>query len=155
MNCPNSRFGDNPDGDSGAKDSIVIATMGENMTRKIIPEGSSRTIALEAGEIDFIVEAEVVDPSTIHLPIICSDNAKRRAGEVIQANLTENLGIDVTLDPGEQAAIFEKLSARLNKLCSQVPLYQPLTLRAFKKVLGGVKISDAGAMRFEDCYWEE
>ena len=116
--------------------------MGENMTRKIIPEGSSRTTALEAGEIDFILEAEVVD-------------AKRRAGEVIQANLTENLGIDVTLDPDEQAAIFEKLSARLNKLCSQVPLYQPPTLRAFKKVLGGVKISDAGAMRFEDCYWEE
>lgn len=142
MNCPNSRFGDNPDGDSGAKDSIVIATMGENMTRKIIPEGSSRTTAPEAGEIDFIVEAEVVD-------------AKRRAGEVIQANLTENLGIDVTLDPEEQAASFEKLSARLNKLCSQVPLYQPLTLRAFKKVLGGVKISNAGAMRFEDCYWEE
>lgn len=142
MNCPNSRFGDNPDGDSGAKDSIVIAIMGENMTRKIILEGSSRTIAPEAGEIDFIVEAEVVD-------------AKRRAGEAIQANLTENLGIDVTLDPEEQAASFEKLSARLNKLCSQVPLYQPLTLRAFKKVLGGVKISNAGAMRFEDCYWEE
>ena len=31
------------------------------MTWKIIPEGSSRTIALEAGEVDFIVEVESMD----------------------------------------------------------------------------------------------
>ena len=31
------------------------------MTWKIIPEGSSRTIALEAGEVDFIVEVEQMD----------------------------------------------------------------------------------------------
>lgn len=33
----------------------------KNMTWRIIPEGSSRTIALEAGEIDFIVEVEQMD----------------------------------------------------------------------------------------------
>ncbi|WP_458863534.1 ABC transporter substrate-binding protein [Acidaminobacterium chupaoyuni] len=33
----------------------------KKMTWKIIPEGSSRTIALEAGEIDFIVEVEAMD----------------------------------------------------------------------------------------------
>lgn len=33
----------------------------KHMTWKIIPEGSSRTIALEAGEIDFIVEVEQMD----------------------------------------------------------------------------------------------
>ncbi|HJA36479.1 MAG TPA: ABC transporter substrate-binding protein, partial [Firmicutes bacterium] len=33
----------------------------KNMTWKVIPEGSSRTIALEAGEIDFIVEVEAMD----------------------------------------------------------------------------------------------
>ncbi len=33
----------------------------KNMIWKIIPEGSSRTIALEAGEIDFIVEVEQMD----------------------------------------------------------------------------------------------
>ena len=33
----------------------------KHMTWKIIPEGSSRTIALEAGEIDFIVEVEAMD----------------------------------------------------------------------------------------------
>ena len=33
----------------------------KNMTWKIIPEGSSRTIALEAGEVDFIVEVEQMD----------------------------------------------------------------------------------------------
>lgn len=33
----------------------------KNMTWKIIPEGSSRTISLEAGEIDFIIEVETMD----------------------------------------------------------------------------------------------
>ncbi len=31
------------------------------MTWKIIPEGSARTIALEAGEVDFLMEVETVD----------------------------------------------------------------------------------------------
>ena len=33
----------------------------KKMTWKIIPEGSSRTIALEAGEVDFVVEVEAMD----------------------------------------------------------------------------------------------
>src|SRR5699024_1611298 len=33
----------------------------KKLTYRIIPEGSSRTIALEAGEIDFIVEVETND----------------------------------------------------------------------------------------------
>ena len=33
----------------------------QHMTWKIIPEGSSRTIALEAGEVDFVVEVEGMD----------------------------------------------------------------------------------------------
>ena len=161
-----------------------------------------------------------VDPASIELAIICSDDTKKRAGEVIQANLKE-IGINatiesmdlatylsvstegnftgaiggftssnllsyvvgvyhsssinasnktrlvdaevdamideakVTLDAGERAKIFEKLSARLNELCSQAPLYQPLTLRAYKKGLQGVKVSDSGGLRFEDVYWAE
>ncbi len=288
----------------------------KHMTWKIIPEGSSRTIALEAGEVDFIIEVEAmdadrlkensdieviqfnhtshnwlmlnnekpgldnqdvrhainsaidkesvvtvaynglavpsisavpmnfegateenadvydvekakeymdksgVDPASIELAIICSDDTKKRAGEVIQANLKE-IGINatiesmdlatylsastegnftgaiggytssnllsyvvgvyhsssinasnktrlvdakvdelidkakVTLDPAERKGIMEELSARLNELCSQAPLYQPLTLRAYKKGLEGVKVSDSGGLRFEDVYWAE
>ena len=58
-----------------------------------------------------------------------------------------------SLDAGERAKIFEELSARLNELCSQAPLYQPLTLRAFKKGLEGVKVSDSGGIRWEDISW--
>ena len=47
----------------------------------------------------------------------------------------------------------EELSARLNELCSQAPLYQPLTLRAYKKGLQGVKVSDAGGIRWADLSW--
>ena len=37
----------------------------KNMTWKIIPEGSSRTIALEAGEVDMIIEVEAMDVERI------------------------------------------------------------------------------------------
>ena len=166
----------------------------KHMTWKIIPEGSSRTIALEAGEIDFIVEVEAmdydrlsanddvaiyeysatehnwmmlnnekpgldnvnvrkaidcavdkeaivtvalngmgeaiyshapnnlpgaseenvnshdpekakeymaasgVDPASVQLAIICSNDTKKRAAEVIQANLKETLGMDCTIE---------------------------------------------------------
>ena len=60
-----------------------------------------------------------------------------------------------TLDEDEQVAIFEKLSARLNLLCSQAPLYQPLTLRAYKAGLEGVAVNDSGSIRFENVYWAE
>ena len=166
----------------------------QHMTWKIIPEGSSRTIALEAGEVDFVVEVEAmdaeriqenpdltlleheatnvtwlmlnnekpgldnvnvrhaincaidkesvitvalnnvgqslisqcpngmmgstdenadvydvekakewmeksgVDPASIEMSIICSDDKKKRAGEVIQANLNDVLGITATIE---------------------------------------------------------
>ena len=37
----------------------------KDMTWKIIPEGSARTIALEAGEVDFVVEVEAMDAERI------------------------------------------------------------------------------------------
>ena len=37
----------------------------KHMTWKIIPEGSSRTIALEAGEVDFVAEVEAMDAERI------------------------------------------------------------------------------------------
>ena len=286
----------------------------KHMTWKIIPEGSSRTIALEAGEVDFIVEVENmdadrlrenpdvevieyentsvnwlmlnnekpgldnenvrhaintaidkesvitvalngmgkpalsqmpmnfagateenadtydaakaqewldqsgVDPSTISLPIICSDDTKKRAGEVIQANLKE-IGINATIenmdlatylsataegdytaaiggytsstmvgylvgvyhsdsinasnktrlnDPEVDALIdkasttidveerngyLEQCSALLNSICSQVPLYQPVALRAYDSNLKGVEVNDSGTIYFEKCSW--
>ena len=288
----------------------------KNMTWKVIPEGSSRTIALEAGEIDFIVEVEAmdsdrlkgneeleviqyeatneswlmmnnekpqfqnqnvrhainsainkddivtvafnglavpaisqcpynfegsteenadvydvekakeyldasgVDPSTLGFSIISSDDTKKRAAEVIQSNLKE-IGIEatiesmdlatylsattegdyeaaiggysssdllsyvvgvyhsdsidasnktrlnnpevdalidqakVTLDDAERVKIFEELSALLNELCTQAPLWQAVTLRAYDAKLGGVEVSDSGTLYFEKCFWEE
>ena len=288
----------------------------KHMTWKIIPEGSSRTIALEAGEIDFIIEVEAmdadrlkensdlkvisfehtshnwlmlnnekpgldnqdvrhainsaidkesvvtvaynglatpswtatpsnfagttdenadtydvekakeyldasgVDPASVKFSIICSDDTKKRAGEVIQANLKE-IGINceiesmdlatylsataegdytaaiggytsssllsyvvgvyhsssinasnktrlndpevdalidqakVTIDEAERVAILEQLSAKLNEICSQAPLWQPLTMRAFNAGLQGVEVNDGGSLYFENVYWAE
>ena len=44
-----------------------------------------------------LVKESGVDTSTVKLPIICSDDTKRRAGEVIQANLAE-IGVTATLE---------------------------------------------------------
>ncbi len=57
--------------------------------------------------------------------------------------------------PQQRQAILEQLSAKLNEICSQVPLYQPLTLRAYDSGLQGVEVSDSGTLYFEDVYWEE
>ena len=288
----------------------------KNMTWKIIPEGSSRTIALEAGEIDMIIEVEAmdgdrlkensdltvidynstnvtwlmlnnekpgldnqdvrhainsaidkesvvtvayngmatpavsqmpmnfegateenadtydvekakewleksgVDPASVKFSIICSDDTKKRAAEVIQANLKE-IGINceiesmdlatylsataegnftasiggyssssllgyvvgvyhsssinasnktrlnnpevdalidqakVTIDETQQVAIMEQLSAKLNEICSQAPLYQPLTMRAFNAGLQNVEVNDGGSLYFENVSWAE
>ena len=288
----------------------------KNMTWKIIPEGSSRTIALEAGEIDMIIEVEAmdgdrlkensdltvidynstnvtwlmlnnekpgldnqdvrhainsaidkesvvtvayngmatpavsqmpmnfegateenadtydvekakewleksgVDPASVKFSIICSDDTKKRAAEVIQANLKE-IGINceiesmdlatylsataegdftasiggysssdllsyvvgvyhsssinasnktrlndpevdalidqakVTIDEAERVAILEQLSAKLNEICSQAPLYQPLTMRAFNAGLQNVEVNDGGSLYFENVSWAE
>ena len=287
----------------------------KKMTWKVIPEGSSRTIALEAGEVDFVVEVEGmdvdrlkenpdmeliqyeatselwlmmnnekpqfqnqnvrhainsainkedlvtvaynglatpaisqcpmnfagateenadvydvakaqeyleqsgVDPSTITFSIISSDDQKKRAAEVIQANLkeigitcdiesmdlatylstttegnftaclggynttdqllfvqgmyhSESIGgsnrsrlndpkvdayIDqamVTLDAEERQAILEELNAYLNEVCTLVPLWQTVAVRAYNADLKGVEINAVGNLYFKDCYWE-
>ncbi len=288
----------------------------KHMTWKIIPEGSSRTIALEAGEIDFIVEVEAmdydrlsanddvaiyeysatehnwmmlnnekpgldnvnvrkaidcavdkeaivtvalngmgeaiyshapnnlpgaseenvnshdpekakeymaasgVDPASVQLAIICSNDTKKRAAEVIQANLKE-IGVNaqiesmdlatylsatdqgnytasiggftannpmsycrsvyhsssinasnttrlnhaevdelidralVTLDDAARKEIIEELSNKLNEICPQAPLYQPLTVRAHRKGLEGVEINGTGTLYFENVHWAQ
>ncbi|WP_458863533.1 ABC transporter substrate-binding protein [Acidaminobacterium chupaoyuni] len=287
----------------------------KNMTWRIIPEGSSRTIALEAGEIDFIVEVEAmdaerlrgndklsvleyhatnetwmmlnnekpgldnvlvrkainaavdkdsvvqvayngmavpaysqapnnlpggsedktdkydvekakkyladskVDPASIKFSIICSDDTKKRAGEVVQANLKENLGINCeiesmdlatylsttaegnytaaiggyssstmlgymigvchsksinasnktrmsnkdvdalidkaskTVDEDARYKILSEAVAKVNDLCPQIPLYQPISLRAYNKNLKGVEVSDSGTLYFNKVSW--
>ncbi len=176
----------------------------KKLTYKIIPEGSSRTIGLEAGEIDFVVEVETndiqrikdnanltllqktgtsfnfmminnekepfdnllfrkalnyaidkeavmqvalngagsalyvqtpavlagnsnenaakydpelakqyltesgVDPATVSFKIICSDDTKKRAGEVIQDSLRNVLGINVELESMDLATYLSK-----------------------------------------------
>ncbi len=289
----------------------------KHMTWKIIPEGSSRTIALEAGEVDFIIEVEAmdgdrlkensnvevieyndtseswlmlnnekpgldnqdvrhaintaidkesvvtvayngmaspalsqmpmnfegateenadvydvekakeyldksgVDPSTVELSIICSNDMKKRAAEVIQANLKEHLGIDAAiesmdlatylsttsegnftaciggtnstdtigyvkyqfhssaigganrsrfadshvdetiehlltvLDADDRYSQCEELCAYLNDQCVVIPLWQPISLRAFNSKLKGVEVNAGGTVYFQNCYWED
>ena len=166
------------------------------------------------------LEESGVDPASVKFSIICSDDTKKRAGEVVQANLKE-IGINceiesmdlatylsataegdftasiggysssdllsyvvgvyhsssinasnktrlndpevdalidqakVTIDEAERVAILEQLSAKLNEICSQAPLWQPLTMRAFNAGLQGVEVNDGGSLYFENVYWAE
>lgn len=289
----------------------------KNMVWKIIPEGASRTIALEAHEIDFIVEVEAMDaarieenenlvlykydatdinwlmlnnerpgldnadvrhamnsaidkdsivtvaanglgvaalsqspmnlpgaseansdkfdvakakefmdksgvaPADVKFSIIASNDMKKRAAEVIQADLDKNLGIkceiesmdlatylsatssgdytasiggysstsmvsyligvyhsksigasnktrinnpevdalidkaSTTVDEAARNTILEECNAKLNELCSQIPLWQPTAIRAFNSQLQNVEINAGGNMFYAKLAWKE
>ena len=159
-----------------------------------------------------------MDPTGMSFPIICSDDTKKRAGEVIQANLKE-IGIEAniesmdlatymstvaegnyvaaiggytmadtitylnavyhsksinasnksrlndpeidalidqataTMDQAEREALTEQICAKLNEICTQVPLYQPISMRAYNADLKNVVITAAGDCRIEDISW--
>ena len=165
------------------------------------------------------LEESGVDVSGMSFPIICSDDTKKRAGEVIQAHLKE-IGIEAniesmdlatylstvaegnfvaaiggygmgdtisylngvyhsksingsnksrlnnpeidamidqasaTIDQAQREALTEQICAKLNEICTQAPLYQPLTLRAFNADLQGVKVNPNGDCRVEDMSWK-
>lgn len=285
-----------------------------HMTWKIIPKGAERTVALESGEVDFIVEVETMDaqrlrenggvqvleflstgpnwlmlnnespgldnvnvrkaidcaidkeevirqaldgmgevatsqtpfnlpgasdenaephslqraktymsrsgvsPSAVQMSIICSSEAKRRAAEVIQQDLGQigiRCGIEsmdlatylatttegnytaaiggytpstmigymtavlhsksigstnktrlsdpaldalidkaaVTVDQAEREELLRQASARANDLCTQVPLYQAVELRAYNSGLSGVEVNPSGQLYFEYVSW--
>lgn len=166
------------------------------------------------------LEKSGVDPAEIKFSIICSDDTKKRAGEVVQANLKE-IGIECTLesmdlatylsataegdfvaaiggygmsdtisyfngvfhsksinasnksrlnnpeidalidqasktiDKEEREALTTRCAAMLNQICSQAPLYQTISLRAFNADLEGVTINDAGDLRIENVSWKK
>ena len=166
------------------------------------------------------VKKSGVDPSSIDFPIICSDDTKKRAAEVIQADLAE-IGVTAniesmdlatymstvaegnyvaaiggytmadtitylngvyhsksinaanksrlndpeidalidqataTADATEREAITSEICAKLNVICTQVPLYQPLNLRAYNTNLENVEINGAGDVRIENFSWKE
>ncbi len=164
--------------------------------------------------------ASGVDPATVEMPIICSDDSKRRAAEVIQASYKE-LGINativnmdlatyissvadgtyiaaiggstnstvftyargkyhsdsingpnwsrlndpevdrmidlasVTLDDAERSAILLELSAYLNEVATQVPLFQPTQFRVSSKDLMGFECDPIGNIDFDKMYWAQ
>lgn len=49
-----------------------------------------------------------VDPKSVKFPIICSNDTKLRAGQVVQANLKEHLGIEVELVQMDLATYLDK-----------------------------------------------
>lgn len=166
------------------------------------------------------LEKSGVDPAEIKFSIICSDDTKKRAGEVVQANLKE-IGIECTLesmdlatylsataegdfvaaiggygmsdtisyfngvfhsksinasnksrlnnpeidalidqasktiDKEEREALTTRCAAMLNQICSQAPLYQTISLRAFNADLEGVTVNDAGELRIENVSWKK
>jgi peptide/nickel transport system substrate-binding protein len=222
----------------------------KHMTWKIIPEGSSRTIALEAGEIDFVVEVEQMDierlesndditvykyeatdanfltlnhekgalgnklvrhainsaidkdsvvtvaanelgtvmkgqspanlvggydenadvfdpakakeylaqsgvnPQDVTFAIICSNDMKKRAGEVIQANLREHLGIECTLESMDLATYLSATSEGNFTACIG-GLNSTDTVGYLKSLFHSESIGGANRSRYVDSYVDE
>jgi len=55
--------------------------------------------------------ASGLNPADCTFALICSDDTKLRAGQVIQSSLKENLGIDITLESMDLATFLDKTSA--------------------------------------------
>lgn len=222
----------------------------KHMIWRIIPEGSSRTIALEAGEIDVIIEVEANDISRLQeddgidvfvgtgtshnfmlvntekapfnneefrlacqqaidknacvqvgqngfaqpcdslLPIVfpgtttagmptfnveeakkhleasgltgadanftlvCSDDAKERLGQVIQANLKENLGIEVTIERQDLATYLE--TSRIGDYQAALGGYTSSSLLAYiKGVWHSSNINASNKTRTNDPHVDE
>ena len=59
-----------------------------------------------------------------------------------------------TIDKEQREALTTECAALLNELCSQAPLYQTLSLRAFNADLQGVTVNANGDLRIEDISWK-
>ena len=209
------------------KESVVtvalngLGTVGETQVPPNLPGTSTEnTDSYDVEKAKEYVEKSGVDPSSIDFPIICSDDTKKRAAEVVQANLAE-IGVTAniesmdlatymstvaegnyvaaiggytmsdtitylngvyhsksinaanksrlndpeidalidqataTADATEREAITSEICAKLNAICTQVPLYQPLNLRAYNANLENVEIDGAGDVRIENFSWKE
>ena len=207
------------------KESVVtvalngLGTVGETQVPTNLPGTSSEGVdSYDLDKAQEYLENSGVDPTGMSFPIICSDENKKRAGEVIQANLKE-IGIEAniesmdlatymstvaegnyvaaiggytmadtitylnavyhsksinasnksrlndpeidalidqataTMDQAEREALTEQICAKLNEICTQVPLYQPISMRAYNADLKNVVITAAGDCRIEDISW--
>ena len=207
------------------KESVVtvalngLGTVGETQVPTNLPGTSSEGVdSYDLDKAQEYLENSGVDPTGMSFPIICSDDTKKRAGEVIQANLKE-IGIEAniesmdlatymstvaegnyvaaiggytmadtitylnavyhsksinasnksrlndpeidalidqataTMDQAEREALTEQICAKLNEICTQVPLYQPISMRAYNADLKNVVITAAGDCRIEDISW--
>lgn len=160
-----------------------------------------------------------VDPATVKLDMICSNDTKRRAAQVIQSNLKDVLGIEsevvsmdlatylsetaagnftgfiggytssemmsflkgvylseninssnktrtndpkldelinkacATPDQGEREKVLQEVTAYLNDMCPQIPLYQDSTLSAHNSALQGTFITAGGEFWVSEWYW--
>lgn len=59
-----------------------------------------------------------------------------------------------TVDPEENLAVLEELSATLNDRCIYIPLYSDYNLRAYNKELGGVQINGSNENNWRTLYWK-
>ncbi len=209
------------------KDSVVTVALNNLGTPALaqvpanLPGTSEENVdTFDAAKAKEYLAKSGVDASAMNFPIICSDDTKKRAGEVIQANLQETLGINATIesmdlatylsvvaegdyvaaiggygmsdtisylngvyhsksinasnksrlnnaevdalidqasttiDQAEREKLTTEVCAKLNEICTQAPLYQPISMRAFNADLQGVSINANGDMRIEDMSWK-
>lgn len=88
-----------------------------SITRKVIPEASSLTIALETGEIDYVNELNSIDIKRI------KDNPELKTVEMVSSNIAY-LGLNTTKKPFDDARVRRALQFAANKEAIVDVLYE-------------------------------
>jgi len=97
--------------------------------------------------------ASGVDPASIELPIICSADTKKRAGEVVQANLKE-IGINATIESMDLAT-YLSVTAEGNFTACIGGLNSTDTVGYLKSLFHSESIGGANRSRYVDSYVDE
>ena len=85
-----------------------------------------------------------------HSKSINGSNKSRLNNPEIDAMIDQ---ASATIDQAQREALTEQICAKLNEICTQVPLYQPISMRAYNADLKNVVITAAGDCRIEDISW--
>ncbi len=134
----------------------IKETLGINVTLESMDLATYLDVT-SAGEYEAAIGGYTVSDvlsyaaGVMHSDAINTSNRSRLSDPEVDALIDKALA---TVDPDENEAVISELSALLNDLCPQVPLYLRDNIRAYNSDLKGFNINAGGTTYYEYFYWE-
>jgi peptide/nickel transport system substrate-binding protein len=108
----------------------------------------------KVGDFDSVIASWSPSNALSYIQRFHSDRRKTYAGGINDPEIDAKvLKAQATLDESERLAIMEDIISSINKLSTQVSLYQSQWFRAHNADLAGVVCSKTGYASFNDMYW--